>query len=220
MIDIYSISLLDLLPPNLKEDPDIIAAAKAVDGECSLVTNEVKQCILLPRIDELEGPVLDLLAWQMHVDFYDNTLDDEIKRELIKNSNHLHRTKGTPVAVEKAAEIIFGKAWTEEWFEYGGEPYMFKMNVEATNRGASPEDLRLLDQLIDAYKNKRSWLEIVNVFLTDYGQLYCGSCICSGEEVIIYPWQIQEISTTGKVNIPVKNNTVVESVIIYPREEN
>ncbi len=117
----------------LQQDPDMIAAAKSVDSDFSIVVNDVKQCILLPRIDEIEdGNVLDLLAWQMHVDFYDTTLPVQIKQELIKNSNHLHKRKGTAGAVEKVAGIVFGRSWVTERFEYSGNPYYFKVNVEAT----------------------------------------------------------------------------------------
>lgn len=218
MIDIYEVSLLDILPPNLKQDHDMIAAAKAVDNDFSLLVNDVKQCILLPRIEEIDdNNTLDLLAWQMHVDFYDSTLPIETKQQLIKNSNNLHRTKGTPAAVEKAAKIVFGRSWIDEWFDYGGNPYYFKVNVEATNRGASKNDLDLLERLIEAYKNKRSWLEVINIFLTSYGQAYFCSCITSGEEIKVFPWQITEIENVKQVNLPV-GHISGENVTIYPKE--
>lgn len=219
MIDIYNVSILDLLPPNLQQDSDMIAASKALDSDFSLVVNDVKQCILMPRIDEIEdNNLLDLLAWQMHVDFYDTTLPVKVKQELIKNSNHLHKTKGTAGAVEKASKIVFGRSWIEEWFEYSGQPYMFKMNVEATNRGASPEDLVLLDQLINAYKNKRSWLEIVNIFLTANGTVYLGSCMTSGEEITVYPWSPKEIQSVGNIDLAIGANADSESITVYPKE--
>ena len=219
MIDIYSVSALDLLPPNLQQDPDMIAASETLDNDFLLVVNEAKQCILLPRIDEIEdNNLLDLLAWQMHVDFYSTTLPVKVKQELIKNSNHLHKKKGTPAAVEKAAQIVFGRSWVKEWFEYDGQPYMFKMDVEISNRGASPQDLALLDQLINAYKNKRSWLEIVNIFLTENGFIYFGSCITSGEEITVYPWSITSIESRGTINTALGTNTGSETITVYPKE--
>ncbi len=218
MIDIYNVSVLDLLPPNLQQDPDMIAAAKSVDSDFSIVVNDVKQCILLPRIDEIEdGNVLDLLAWQMHVDFYDTTLPVQIKQELIKNSNHLHKRKGTAGAVEKAAGIVFGRSWVTEWFEYSGNPYYFKVNVEATNRGASESDYVLLEQLVNAYKNKRSWLEVINIFLTTNGTMYFGGCMNSGEDITVYPWSPTETISTGKINLGFSNR-FIETTTIYPKE--
>lgn len=219
MIDIYNVSVLDLLPPNLQQDPDMIAASKSVDGDFSLVVNDVKQCILLPRIDEInDNNVLDLLAWQMHVDFYDTSLPIETKLQLIKSSNHLHKTKGTPAAVEKATQIVFGRSWMEEWFEYSGSPYMFKMNVEISNRGASPDDLILLDNLINAYKRKSSWLEVVNIFLTSNGPVYFGGCITSGEEISVYPWTPKEIESISNIYLAVCLAINIENVTIYPKE--
>lgn len=80
MIDIYNVKLLDIIPPNLKHDPDIIAASKAIDNEFSMVVTKAKECIILPRIDELDSDIIDILAWEMHVDFYDPTLPLDTRR--------------------------------------------------------------------------------------------------------------------------------------------
>lgn len=217
MIDIYTVSVLDLLPPNLKQDQDIIAASKAVDNEFSLVVDEVKNCIILPRIDELESDLVDLLAWELHVDFYDSSLPIEIRRTLVKNSTRWHRGKGTAGAVEEIAGTVFGDSKLQEWFQYGGKPYFFKINVDVSKTGASVDNIKLLDRLIEGYKNKRSWLEIINIFLTCYGQVYYGSCIASGEEIQVFPWQITELKNTEQINLSVRHISG-ESIIVYPKE--
>jgi len=87
MIDIYNISVLDLMPPNLKEDPDLVAAAKSLDKEFSITVNQVNKCILLPNVDDItDEKLLDLLAWQTHLDYYDTSLPIETKRELWRNT--------------------------------------------------------------------------------------------------------------------------------------
>ena len=217
MIDIYNVSVLDLLAPNLKQDPDILAASKAVDSEFLLIANEVNECILLPRIDDLDEDLVDLLAWQMHVDFYDNTLPIEIKRNLVKNSTRLHMIKGTKGAVEEAASMVFGRSTVEEWFEYDGAPFFFRMNIEISEQGASPENLEKLDRLINFYKNKRSWLENINIFLTTNGFLYVGGCTTSGEKITVYPWSPTEIISIGKINVGSAQQSV-ETTTIYPKE--
>ena len=89
-----NISLLDILPENLSADKKINAAAKALDAELQKLTRDTAEAILLARLDELPEDVLDLLAWQWHVDFYEPLgMDAETKRKLIKNSIAWHRIK-------------------------------------------------------------------------------------------------------------------------------
>ena len=68
--DIESISLLDILPNSILTDPQITSAAKALDAELQSVTRAVVETLHLPRLDVLPETVVDLLAWQWHVDYY------------------------------------------------------------------------------------------------------------------------------------------------------
>ncbi len=215
MKDIYTISLLDLLPQSLKSDPNVEALAKSLDPEIQAVSAAIAECILLARIDELPEDVIDLLAWQLHVDLYDPGLSIEKKRALVQSSIILHRQKGTPAAVEAAAQIVFGRSWIDEWYQYGGDPYYFRVNVEAREQGASEADLALLDQLVTAYKNTRSWLEVVNIYLTGQGGAKYASCTNAGESTTIYPWSITELEQHG----PMRYATgcqAMETTVIYP----
>ncbi len=106
--DLTSISLLDILPSNLLEDPQVSAAARALDVELQAVTRATAETLHLPRLDELPETVVDLLAWQWHVDFYEPLgLDIATKRRLVKESIAWHRTKGTPAAVEKMLKAVW-----------------------------------------------------------------------------------------------------------------
>lgn len=188
MISIYDVSILDLIPPNLKGDPDIIAASKAVDAEFSLVANDVKECIILPRIDQIENSYLiDLLAWQMNVDFYDNTLPIETKRNLVKNSIRWHRIKGTPQAIIESVTSIFGEAKLQEWFEYNAEPYFFAIDIDIVNEILTEENFKKVYDLINEYKNLRSWLEILKLHLhaNSNANVYWGSTLVSTTHYIL-----------------------------------
>ncbi|MGK0469189.1 phage tail protein I [Clostridium sp.] len=217
MINLANSKLLDILPPNLRNDPEIIAASKAVDKEFSNVVNSIKNVFTIADIKNASSDIIDHIAVESHADFYDLNLEIEIRRALAEKAIELHMNKGTLGAVEEAAKIVFGRSWVEEWYEYGGNPYMFKMNLEISNRGASPDDLKLLDQLINAYKNKRSWLETINIFLTTNGSVFFGGCMNSGEEITVYPWSPTETISMGKINLS-SGHQLVETTIIYPKE--
>lgn len=162
--DIESISLLDILPNSILTDPQITAAAKALDTELQSVTRATVETLHLPRIDELPEAVVDLLAWQWHVDFYESLgMDIDTKRRLVKESIAWHRAKGTPAAIEAVASAAFDKTTVKEWYEYGGKPYYFKIVTEDVT--TDKEVLNRLHRAVDSVKNVRSWLEEIEFLL-------------------------------------------------------
>lgn len=171
--DIYGVSLKDIMPKSLLDDPYVQAIAEAIDPELQAVSGEIILCVLLARIDVLPEEVLDLLAWQFHVDFYEADLPVEQKRSLVRQSISWHRHKGTPWAVEQVVSVIFQDAVVSEWFDYGGEPYYFRVEVGQTF--TADIDLGRLVRLINATKNTRSWLENITVKRTiDMGLKFAG----------------------------------------------
>ena len=151
-------SLLDILPQNLLRDEQIKAAAQALDAELQKITAATKEALLLPRLDELPEAVIDLLAWQWHVDFYEPNMSLEAKRQLVRESIAWHRLKGTKAAVEKMVQAVFRGGVVTEWFEYGGEPYHFRVDILSASQITAENTTRLLN-VINASKNIRSWLD-------------------------------------------------------------
>ena len=156
--DLQSVSLLDILPPNLLADKQIHAAARALDDELQKITAETRNALLLPRLDELSEEVIDLLAWQWHVDFYEPSADIATKRQLVRESIAWHRIKGTKAAVEKMARTVFKGGVVTEWFEYGGEPYHFRIDLLTAPNITQDDTARLL-AVVNASKNVRSVLD-------------------------------------------------------------
>lgn len=178
--NIQTISLLDILPDSILADEKIKAIAVALDTELQKVTDETQQVLHLPRLDVLPEKVIDLLAWQFHVDFYEPIgMDIKTKRKLVKESIAWHRIKGTPAAVEMMLSSTFGRsAKVSEWYEYDGEPYHFKVSVK-TKKFPTMESLGLAKQGVLAAKNTRSVLDsiktIVEIDTGDYEKKEDGS---------------------------------------------
>lgn len=217
-MDLNNTDLFALQTTYMKKDITTQALCKVLNPYFVELSQDVKLALIYSRIDELDVQAVDELAWQMHVDFYDYTLSIESKRRLVKSSLEWHKIKGTPEAVEKASSSVFENSKLEEWFEYGGEPFFFRMDVDITEQGASPENLKKLDILINEYKNKRSWLEIIRIFLTAKGTMYFASTISSGEEITVYPWTITEVSNSINITLAIIN-TSIETITVYPKEE-
>ena len=162
-MDINHISLMDLLPVNLKEDSEVVNAAKALDDEINLVTKATSELILFANLDNLPEKVIDLLAWQLHVDFWDNDFDIKIKREMVKNSISWHKRKGTPSVVEEVVSKFLDNAVVRENWEYGGAPYCFKVDT-ITGPIVSDKTINEIVKAINAVKNTRSHLDGVTFF--------------------------------------------------------
>jgi phage tail P2-like protein len=184
--DIYSINLLDILPESLKSDLDVEALAIAISEEMNRVSAETNKLLLLENLDDQPERVVDMLAWQQHVDYYDSSLTIEQKRELVRNSEFLHRYKGTPAAVEELVNTLFGEGEVVEWYEYGGLPYRFKV---VTNNWSVPNELsEEFTRALDSVKNKRSRLDKVELSIADEMDLYFAGVVHIGENLKV--WQV------------------------------
>ena len=188
---IKGLSLFDILPDNILQDEQVKAAATALDTELQKVTADTIQALHLPRLDELPETVLDLLAWQWHVDFYEPLgMDVETKRRLIKKSIAWHRMKGTPAAVEAVVSAAFDTSTVKEWFEYGGQPYYFKVVTEDVT--TEKDKLDAMRRAVESVKNARSWLESIEflLHLQDTEKPTEDNLLTAWEEMLgYYPWR-------------------------------
>ena len=185
MKDIYAASLLELLPESVLLDPKLRASAEALDAQFRAVTAAAREVLHLPRFNELSGNIIDYLAEQFHIDFYEPLyLTEAEKVNLIRSSIAWHRIKGTPAAVEQIAHSAFRDADIQEWFEYGGEPYHFK--VRTYNVSATDEMLQQAEILVRSIQNARSHLEEVIVEVKDSMNLFFGCTAIIGEDVTLF----------------------------------
>lgn len=183
----------DLLPPSISTDGQIKASANALDeifNKCiesipeilifarlandSKFINPVPMLPSMQRLAELAGglktlpsELLDLLAWQLHVESYNEAVSLQAKREMIQSSLLLHRRHGTPWSVRHAlATLLRVPAFIRQWFEYGGEPYFFRARLDVSGTYVDIRWLLSAFQIVMDYKNVRSWLEWLETFAT------------------------------------------------------
>ena len=175
MTKLYDAEIVDLLPNNLKS-PEVIAYSYALKKACKYVIDRVERIEIYTNIDKLSESILDYLALELRTQYYDEKFDVAIKRELIKNTLHWYMKAGTAAAVRELSTTVIGGGSVEEWFDYGGKPYMFKIT---TNEQLTKENLDKFSLMIDKVKNTRSKLEGFNKeeFITMNANMGCGLCI-------------------------------------------
>ena len=175
-MDLSNVSILNMMPPNLAADHNVKMMAEAFDETLRGIIKKIPNVAVIPNLvlNKIADEVLiDLLAWQFHVDFYDPKLPIEIKRELVLKSLDWHYRKGTPSVVEEIVSAAFKQAEVEEWHEYGGLPYRFRVTT----------DDPLLDQqvinefirAINSVKNTRSLLEAICVIKRGLADAYAAT---------------------------------------------
>lgn len=130
---IYDSDFTKYLPQPLTHDPKMIALAKAAADELLTVSGAVENVLIYSRIDELPEELVDILAYDFHVDWYNYSYPLAAKRDLLKSSVRVHKKMGTKYAIEKALSALYPESEVEEWFEYEGEPGHFHIVCDVTN---------------------------------------------------------------------------------------
>lgn len=103
--------------------------------EQALVFADASQ--IYTELDTASETVLDALAVNCKIDWYDTAYDLERKRKLVKTALIIRRLMGTVHAVKVQSNIIYPGTIIEEWFEYDGTPGCFRLYVDITD--TSPE---------------------------------------------------------------------------------
>ena len=99
------------------------------------------------------------------MDWWDPSYSLEEKRRTVKDSWRVHKTLGTKAAVETAIRAIYPLTTVEEWFEYGGEPYHFRLNIDITSDSGDRARQRRVLERLNFYKSLRSHNDGVRYFL-------------------------------------------------------
>lgn len=132
IITLDKFSLNDITPDNIKKLGEISRIVPSLDNQLAEIFNASGQEKIIYAIDNLEAEVLDFLALQFHVDFYDLAYTLDMKREAVKNSILWHMKKGTSWAILTALKSIGIDGEFLHWHDTGEEPYTFRIRANIT----------------------------------------------------------------------------------------
>lgn len=158
-------NLLLIVPPALTRDKSIMALAGAAASALEERLAEIDRVRVISNIDGLDEPLLDILARDFKVDWWDAEYSLEEKRRTLKGSWRVHKTLGTKAAVETAIRAIYPGTRVLEWWEYGGEPYHFRLDINITNDHIDSDKQRRVLERMNFYKSLRSHNDGVTYFV-------------------------------------------------------
>jgi phage tail P2-like protein len=182
-MDLKTVDVLALQTKHMQQDEAVRGYSAALTPQVRKLAGEIGLASIYARIDQLPEAVLDILAWQFNVLWYDISETIEAKRQAIKQSIDIHRIKGTPAAIERVIEIYFGDGQVEEWFQYGGTPGHFR--ITTTNPSATSEKAILLQTAIKAVKRYTSVLDSVTIDTSYDNRLYVGFAVQTVSEITV-----------------------------------
>ena len=166
------IDLVKLLPEFMRGERANKGLAAGANIVLRDVATKAKLLTVWNRIDSMTDEQLDELAWELNVEWYKSTADIQTKRAIIKSSDKVHAKLGTKWAVEQIITDYFGSGAVREWWEYGGDPYHFK--VFSTNPGLVNEHHEEFLAMLEVVKRKSAWLDAVIISLTGEMNIFAG----------------------------------------------
>lgn len=210
--ELYNIA--EHLPESLNR-PNLRDVASVVDEKLHEIERMSELVGIYPRIDQLSSNLIDALAIQLHVDFYDTRFDFDTRRALVKGSILWHMTKGTKATVQELVQTVFDSGVVYEWYEYNGEPYHFKVDL-LEDAAITPDNIVLLVKVIDTVKNVRSWLDGLGFKRKTTAPIYFAGLPYLGVKYEVRPAEIQNAASAGKYYVGAVPS-VGARYAVYPR---
>ena len=162
MINVRDVTISDLLPYTMKT-PKNIALSKAFGEMTRYLYDTLQSVVFWADIKTASDMLLNSMAAEIDCPFYENGMSIEQKRELIAVSDIYNSRTGTTSAVDKLIAAAFKNGNIQEWYEYGGNPYCFKINMDSELSKSEMNDFNYFFSMLRKIKNARSKLEVINI---------------------------------------------------------
>lgn len=185
MISLRQSRFTDILPENLASQVEVQALAYAVGNQIAQLVPLADGVRVYAAVDTMDHAVLDYLAVELRIEGYRQSQSLEVKRRLVKQAMAVTAKLGTAGAVRQTTEAIYDYAQVQEWFEYGGEPYHFRLLMGGV--GASVEEINQFSQSIERVKNVRSVLESIVFREQSTSTIYTGIAARQGDRYRLAP---------------------------------
>lgn len=161
MIKFTEGGLIDIWP---EKDPEVEALSYALQQQFIALKEHADQMQCFSNVEELNETVLDYLAIELQAMYYEQSMDLDKKREIIKNTMKWHIYAGTPAAVSEMVNVIFGTGRVVEWFDFENPEERIPGTFDiVTDSGFSKDLIEQFNKTIKKVKNARSHLRKVNI---------------------------------------------------------
>lgn len=176
-------------PEYLAADKKIGALAKIASEQLAALAGDNDLLSIYTRISALPESLLDILAVDFGVDWYDADGSIDVKRSQIASLFYVHKHKGTVSSVKQALTDLYESATLEEWLDYGGNPGFFRVKItDPVSYNQST-----LNNALELSKKLSAVLEEVRI-----GESQTGSCTVSAGSLEVMTEQVYLVIRTGQ----------------------
>jgi phage tail P2-like protein len=158
----------------------------AINQAISQLVEYASKIGVTSSIDDLPESILDLLAIELNLSYYSQNFDVIEKRNIIKSALTDYMKAGSTVAIEEMLAKMFGAAKISEWYEYGGEPFHFRVYVSGMD--VNSENVERLENSINGAKNVRSVLDTIQLKYSLKNDLFHSEKVKTSVTVKVEPY--------------------------------
>lgn len=160
--------------------------------------------------DTCPAHLLPHLAWAWSVDRWDYRWSEATKRAAIKASFYIHKHKGTIGAIRRVVEPLGYLIEIIEWFRTvpEGVPGTFALKIGVLDTGITEEMYQELERLIDDAKPVTRHMTGLAISLETQGNLNVGVTLYDGDELDIFPPEMQDIEITGSFGVVGREHSI------------
>ncbi|WP_179990005.1 phage tail protein I [Acinetobacter sp. YH1901141] len=136
-----------LLPPNATD-----LEKKLTEVNCD--TFDLPSIRIVKNFDNVPSAFLPFLAYQKSVDYWDDSWQELLKRQVIKSSKEQHKIKGTPASIKRALEPFGYEVTLIEWFkaEPNLVPGTFNLELNVIGKSLNAETYSEINRLVSESK--------------------------------------------------------------------
>lgn len=160
MIKFTEGGLIDIWP---EKDPEIQALSYALQQQFKKLKSYADKTQCYSDVDDLDEEILDYFAVEMRSMYYEQNLEIERKREIVKNTLKWYTYAGVPATVAEMVSVVFGAGKIVEWFNYDEPPFTPGTFDIITSARLTPDIIEQLNAMIRKSKNVRSHIRKVTI---------------------------------------------------------
>lgn len=196
------IDFLKLLPNLLQNDDFSYNLSLILNKYLNEIDDVYNNLFLMKNLDKLNEKILDEIARDRSIVWYDSLLPAERKRDIIKNYRLVYRTLGSEKAVLQLIKDYFGSSGSIlNWYDYNSTHHRFKIKINNLQL-----EISYLYRFLDSLKYVKSldtWLDEMIINRTININKMLGIAVNSTKDI--------------KINIsPKKGGLVKSSFFVHP----
>ena len=169
MIKFTEGGLIEIWP---EKDPEIQALSYALQQQFKKLKTYADKTQCYSDVDDLDEEILDYFAVEMRSMYYEQDLEIERKREIVKNTLKWYTYAGVPATVAEMVSVVFGAGKIVEWFNYDEPPFTPGTFDIITSARLTPDIIEQLNAMIQKAKNVRSHIRKVTIVRDVHSEMH------------------------------------------------